>query len=580
MKDFWKMLLAVICGLILFTFIAIFIISGAASAAGAAGAGKKVLPRSGVLAIDMSSFMLTEQAAPDAGLGGISLAGGVGVPSVGMLQATRALKAAAEDPGVKFIYLKTDGNLSSLASLEEFRKALSDFRRSGKPVIAYIESPGTGSYWLASVADKVYMTEYQGATITMNGVSMQSIFMKDLLDKLGVNVQLIRHGRYKSAGEMFTRNASSEDNTMQYQALVNSMWSIIRRDIAAAREISEEALDSAIDNLELCLPSDFMTAHLADDLLSRRELKEKITALAVADKFEDVSFIPFQDYAAVKGLPAYKGKNKIAVIYADGEIIDGRGFTDVSGDRFAAIIDKVCADSSIKAVVLRVNSPGGSVLASEKIKNGLDELREYKPLIASYGGYAASGGYWISNNCDKIFTDATTLTGSIGVFGMVPDLSKTTKKVLGVNIQSFSSGKHGDMYSLMRPFDTAEYNYMLRSIETIYDLFTTTVSEGRGIPKETVDEVGQGRVWTGSDALGINLVDEIGTLHDAIDYAVLRVDGVSDEDVAIMEYPVPLTPLEQFKNMVGGSGSREDQFVKLLKKPAVVARMPYEITVF
>ena len=584
MKDFLKMLLAVICGLLLFGFICFFILGGALTAMGtAAGSGKTVIPRSGILAVDMSAFVLGEQSNPGTGFNpGFSFAGGATLPTVGALQATRAIQVAAEDAGVKAIFLKTDGNVSDVSAVEEFRKALSAFRSSGKPIVAYVEAPTTGGYWLASVADKIYMTEYQGATITMTGVSTQSVFLKDLLDKLGVNVQLIRHGKYKSAGETFTRNSSSPENTFQYQTLVNSLWSTMRGDICKSRGMAEETLDAAIDNLELCLPEDFLKAGMVDGLVTRQGLKDKLATLAVKDKFSEVSFIDFADYAAAKVLPNTKSKNKIAIIYTEGEIVDGKETREVAGDRFAAIIDKVKADSSIKAVVLRVNSPGGSVLASEKIKHELDLLGEEKPLIASYGAYAASGGYWISNNCSKIFTDATTLTGSIGVFGMIPDFSKTAKDLLKVNVQSVSSNKHGDMYSLMRPFDANEYNYMLRSIETVYDKFTAIVSEGRGIPKETVDEIGQGRVWTGADALGINLVDEIGTLEEAVGYAAVS-NGLSLTDVQIAEYPKPLSAMQQAMQLLQG-GSDKDEYVKAkikgMARPQVIARMPYQITVY
>lgn len=578
MKDFFKMLLAVICGLLLFFFITIFIAGGALSAMGAAASGdrKAVLPRSGVLAVDMSAFVLEEQTT----LNNISLNTAT-IPAVGILQAVKAIGIAAQDPGVKGIFLKTDGNTSSIAAVEEFRKAIADFRKSGKPVIAYIENPSTAGYWLASAADKVYMTEYQGSTITMNGVSIQTVFLKDLLDKLGVNVQLIRHGKFKSAGEMFTRNGASPENTLQYKTMVDSFWSVIRKDIAEARGLTEEAVDAVIDNLELCCPEDFLTTHMADDILTRQELKEKISAMAMKENFENVGFMRLADYAAVKVLPNFKAKNKIAVIYAAGDIVDGNGFQGIAGDRFAGIIDKVRNDDNVKAVVLRVNSGGGSVLASEKIKHELDLLGEEKPLVASFGDYAASGGYWISNNCNIIYSDATTLTGSIGVFAMIPDFSQTARKVLGVNVQSISSNRHGDMMGLMRPLDSSEYNYLLKSIEAVYDKFITTVSEGREIDKEKVDDMGQGRVWTGSDAIGLGLVDEIGTLSDAIDYAIVS-SGFNAEEVQIVEYPAPLTTFQQMMMMVNGTPD-EGEFVKAqvlkMSRPRVIARMPYEITV-
>lgn len=574
MKDFWKMLLAVICGMLIFGFISLFITISALNASVSAAEGAKtVLPRSGVLAIDMSAFKIDEQKNPVS-----TYESGVVIPSVGILQATRALKIAANDPGVKLIFLKTDGNLSSMASLEEFRKALDNFRQvSGKPVISYIESPTTGGYWLASVADKVYMTEYQGGLITMNGISVRSVFMKDMLDRLGVNMQLIRHGKYKSAGEMFTRSSSSPENTHQYQEMVNSMWATMRADIAASRGISEKALDAAINNLSLCLPEDFLKENLADELFTREELKEKLADLSVVDSYKEVQFMRFSDYVTARVLPNFKSKEKIAIIYANGSIVDGRDINNISGDRFASIIDKVRADSTVKAVVLRVNSPGGSALASEKIKHELDLLGAEKPLVASYGDYAASGGYWISNNCSKIYTDAVCLTGSIGVFGMVPDFSKTTKKVLGINVSSVSSNKHGDMFSLMRPFDSDEYNYMLRSIEGAYERFLDVVSDGRGMSKERVDEIGQGRVWTGADALKINLTDEIGGLTDALNYAALAA-GSSLDAMGIAEYPKPLSTWEQIMQMISGTDPESD-FVKSISKPQVIARMPYEITI-
>ena len=575
MKDFWKMLLAVICGLLIFGFIAIFIAGSALSAIGAATEGKTaVLPRSGVLAIDMSSFVLAEQES-----GMPNFQGSSAIPQIALRKAVSAIRTAADDPGVKFIFLRTDGNLSSAASLEELRAALAQFRTaSGKPVLAYIEAPGTSSYWLASVADKVYMTEYQGATSTITGVGTQLLFLKDALDRLGVKVQLIRHGKFKSAGEMYTRSSSSAENTLQNKEMVLSMWKTIRADIASSRGISEAAVDEAVDGLRLCLPEDFLREHFVDALLTREGLKQKLSDIAVAGSFDKVQFIPFPDYVAAKSVVNFKAKQKIAVIYTNGDIVDGRALEQVAGDTFTSIIDKVRADSSVKAVVLRVNSPGGSVLASEKIRHEIDLLCAEKPVVASYGAYAASGGYWISSGCGKIFSDALTLTGSIGVFGMVPDFSRTAKDVLKVGVQSVTSGKHGDMYSLMRPLDSSEYAAMLRSIETIYDKFTALVAEGRGLTVSRVDEIGQGRVWTGADALEIGLVDEIGTLSDAISYAASAA-GLQEDAVQIREYPEPLSPVQQVMLLLGGQNA-EQEFVKSLAKPQVLSRMPFEITVY
>ena len=574
MKNFLKMVLAVICGILLLNALIIAVF------AGLAGSGSPVVPSEGVLRIDMSRIVIGEQTR-EADPVQMIQAQGQPIPIIGIWDAVNAVNCAAEDPGIKSIYLKTDGNLTGAANSEEFRKALSNFRKtSGKAVIAYVESPTTGSYYLASVADKVYMTPHPGATTSISGVSSPMIFMGDLLKKLGVNVQLIRHGKYKSAGEMFTRGSASPENREQYQAMVNSMWKTMSGEIAESRGISVEQLNADVDGLKLLLPQDFVDCGLVDELLDRKALEDQIAVLAVADSYKKVTMIPFADYAAAKAVPG-KASKKIAVIYAEGNIVDGSDLDQVAGDRFASLIEDVRDDKSVKAVVLRVNSPGGSVLASDKIKAELDRLKAEKPLVASYGTYAASGGYWISNNCEKIFTDATTLTGSIGVFGMIPDFSKTASDVLHVGVETVSSNKHGDMMSLTRPFDAAEYNYMLRSIEDIYDRFTTIVSEGRDIPKEQVDAIGQGRVWTGADALDIRLVDEIGTLEDAINYAAVLADDPDLSNWTVKGYPAVPNMMQSMMSSIGGE--KEDFTVKVakqLKSAKIVARLPYEIKLF
>ena len=537
MKQFFKMLLAVVCGIILANILVIFIFAGIVGAAAGSTTGKSttVLPRSGVLAIDLSEIIITEQDQPEDPLA--MLQGQMQIP-VGLWKAVRAINIAAADPGVKYIYLKADGSTTGISTLGELRKALESFRLSGKPVIAWTENPGAGVFYISSVADKIYMSEYQGANGGLVGIASQSFYLKDLLDKAGVNMQLIRHGKYKSAGEMFVRNSPSEENKEQNDRMVASLWETVGGTIAEGRNIPLEKLDRMVENIELCLPEDYLAAGLVDGVFSRDSLKRRLASLAVVDDFRDLQFIPFADYANAKVVPNFRSRNKIAVLYADGEIVDGNELQNVAGDRFANEIDKIRADKGIKAVVLRVNSPGGSVLASEKIKHELDLLAQEVPVIASYGGMAASGGYWISNNCNKIFSDATTLTGSIGVFGMIPEASKALKDKLHVGTYSAKSHKHADMMQLTRPFDQAEYNFVLRSIETIYDKFTSLVAEGRGLEKSRVDEIGQGRVWTGADALEIGLVDEIGTLEDAINYAA---SAIGAQDVCVMEYPKPLT---------------------------------------
>lgn len=597
MKNFLKMTLAVILGLLVVTILTTVITFGIIGAAASAGKSAPQVSKNSVLRIDLSNTLVSEQTLETNPFE--NLQSGMNLKKIGIWDAVQAINNAASDPSISFIYLKSDGNINSLAPLQELRKALSNFRAGGKPVISYIESPGTGSYYIASVADKVYMCSYPGATTTVLGLGSQMIFVKDLLDKLGINVQLIRHGKYKSAGEMFVRNSPSEENMEQYQTMINSMWGTTAEEIAASREISTSELNSCIDELKLCLPEDFLECKLVDELLTKEELKDKLTTFAMAEDFKDVKFIELTDYynARLANVPS-KAHKKIAIIYANGEIVDGADNKEVAGDRFASIITKVRADSTVKAVVLRVNSPGGSVLASEKIRTELDLLKENKPLIASYGDYAASGGYWISANCDKIFSDAVTLTGSIGVFGMIPDFSKTMKDIAHVNVTSVTSNRHGDMFSLMRPFDKAEYNYMQRSIEDVYVRFTTIVSEARDLDWDYVDSIGQGRVWTGADGLEKGLVDEIGTLEDAIHYAAVCAGDPELTNWKVSAYPKPLSQMEMVLEMLGEKKSGEEnvfagtaledvagafaRWAKMSregKADLVFARLPYDVDI-
>lgn len=597
MKHFLKTVLAVICGLFIANIIGLVLFFGFIGALSAGGSKAPVMPKEGVLYMDMAGLAIAEQAAADDPLAALSAAANGGaVQTVGLLAAVDAIKAAQTDPAVQYIFIKADGTSAGMAHLQEFRAALKDFHACGKPVISYIETPTTGSYYLASVADKVYMTANAGGTSMLTGISSQLIFLKDILDKLGVNVQLIRHGKYKSAGEMYIRSESSPENMEQNQVMINSIWHTFASEIAESREISEDELNALIDGLKLNFANDFLEAHLVDQLLTKEELHSKIADLAVKEKYEQVKFISFADYVASKQLALKKTVGKVAVIYADGEIVDGTQAKEVAGDRFAKVISEVRKDKSISAVVLRVNSPGGSVLASDKIKTELDLLHAEKPLVASYGNYAASGGYWISNACDKIYSNPATLTGSIGVFGMVPDFSKTLKNVAHINITPVNSNKHGDMYGLMRPFDAAEHAYMQASIENIYTTFVNTVAQGRNLDPEFVDSIAQGRVWTGTDALGIHLVDELGTLRDAIAYTAGLVD-LDPETVEVVAFPKPQSQMEMLLEMLGEATSEPNIFAgTILEQPAqaimdwskcwqngsrdiVFARLPYAIDI-
>ena len=564
MKDFVKMMLAVICAFIVMQvvgFIMMFIMIGAM----ALGGSKTILPREGVLDIDMEQFTLGEQTLDEQFSSSVSLFGlSAGVPTVGLWDAVQAIEAAAADPGIKYILLRADAASGGVSSLEELRAALAEFRRSGKAVVAYTENPSNGSYYLASVADKIYMTSYHGGTAQMVGLSSRMIFLKDLLDKLGVNYQLIRHGKYKSAGEMYIKNAPSAENREQYQVMVNSLWETVSAYTAESRGITVETLNDLIDNLKLNFPEDFLENGLVDELMDHEALVSKLCDLAQVEKVEDLHLVPLLDYVNAK-VNRLSGKDNVAILFADGEIVDGKGYEEIAADRFVSEIDKIRKDKTVKAVVLRVNSPGGSVVASEKIRSALKLLMDEKPLVASYGNYAASGGYWISAGAQKIYSDATCLTGSIGVFSMIPEFSKTTGKV-GVNVVSVGSNKHSDMYSLMRPFDAEETASMQAYVDDIYGRFVGLVAEGRSLETQQVDDIAQGRVWVGTDALGLGLVDEIGGLREAVNYAASLAGYLSKGDYHVVTYPAQLTQAEQFIQML--YGQREE--------PSILAGTPFE----
>ena len=591
MKDFVKMMLAVICAFIVMQLVGFFLLFAMVGAM-SLGSSKTVLPREGVLDIDMEQFTLGEQTQDDTFSPGISMLGmSAGGTTVGLWDAVQAIEAAAADPGIKYILLRADAASGGTSSVEELRAALAEFRKSGKAVVAYTENPSCGSYYLASVADKIYMTSYHGGSPQMTGIASQMIFLKDLLDKVGVNYQLIRHGKYKSAGEMYIKNAPSAENREQYQVMVNSLWETVSAYTAESRGITVETLNDLIDNLKLNFPEDFLENGLVDELMDHEALVSKLCDLAQVEKVEDLHLVPLLDYVNAK-VNRLSGKDNVAILFADGEIVDGKGYEEIAADRFVSEIDKIRKDKTVKAVVLRVNSPGGSVVASEKIRTALKLLMDEKPLVASYGNYAASGGYWISAGAQKIYSDATCLTGSIGVFSMIPEISKTTGKV-GVNLVTVGSNKHSDMYSLTRPFDAVETATMQAYVEDIYEKFVGIVAEARKLETAQVDDMAQGRVWVGTDALELGLVDEIGGLREAVNYAASLAGFVNKSDYKVKCFPQPLSSTEQLMQMLSSkrespsilAGTPFEEFGKALKdlrenEPSkVYARLPYDIQI-
>ena len=581
MNNFWKIFLAALLACLVAFGLFFFIMMGSLGAAIAGGSSKTaIVPPQSILKIDFST-PISERGQSDFSIQNISnLSMEDGMP---LLTAVRAINKAAEDPGVKFIYLNTDKMALSMSCAEELRQALANFRESGKPVIAYANTYDNLSYYLASVADKVIINSYGEAMLT--GIGTNITFFKDLLDKLGVDIQLIRHGKYKAAGEQFTQNHLTPENREQNQVLINSIWATLTEEIAASRDISADDLNGWVDNLELLDAQTLLDRGIIDQAWYKDELENYLCTLFDVKEAKDLKFADLNSYAIAKVKDDSKVKDKIAVLYADGEIVmDGNADSNIVGDDLARKFKKLQQDSSVKAVVFRVNSPGGSAQAAEIINHAMQNLKQYKPVIASYGGYAASGGYWISSNADYIITDNTCLTGSIGVFSLVPNIGGGLEKTLYIKTGNVSSNKHSDMMNGMRKLDDAEVAYMQKMVEHIYTEFTSLVSRGRHMTVEQVDEIGQGRVWTGRDALAIGLADQKGSLMDAINYAA-AVAGLEKYNLLVV--PEHKSMFQQMMSqMMGGddedgitvkTGVKQvDQLLDILDDPQMIyARMPY-----
>lgn len=554
MKHFWKYLLASIIGCLLAFFVIGLILSGMmAGLASSFMPGKKAavaVPSGAVLKIDFSSA-LAEQDDENPMAGIMPFAGGSS-ESIGILKAVTAVRNAATDPSIKMIYLNPENLAGGLAQVEELRRAVETFRLSGKPVIAYADNYTNGSYWLASASDKVFMNPFGTAMLT--GLASNQMFYKDFLDNVGVEVQLLRHGKYKSAGEPYIANTMSDANREMTQSMLNSVWSAMVDDIAESRDLQGAALNGYIDNLELYDAESMLKRGLVDSVAYKDGLESYVCMLAGAKDVAHLKVINLSDYAAAAVKYDLGAKEKVAVIYANGEIKSGSEEEEVTDVNFAKMIRTVRADSSVKAVVFRVNSPGGGVQAAENIRREIELTRAVKPVVASYGTYAASGGYWISAECDPIFTDATTLTGSIGVFGAFPCAKELLNKKVHINNVIVSTNRHGAMGSVFSPLTPDESTYLLTGIEKIYDEFLGVVSRGRDLSTTTVDSLAQGRVWTGTQALANGLADTEGGLYDTVLKAA-ELAGLTS--YRIEEYPVPKDAVTKLTSMFK-SGSSDD----------------------
>ena len=546
MKNFLKTTLAAILGCLVATLICSFLFFGLIGSLAALGEkAEPAIPAKAILKIYFNT-PVTELGQEDA-MQALQSFNFSSTQPLGIYKAVKAIEEAAYDPAIKFIYLNLNQMNIGMANLEEVRNSLLNFRKSGKAIITYVDNFSQGAYYLASVSDKIYMNSDGSGAITGMGSTM--MFFKDLLGKLGIEVQLIRHGKFKAAAEQFIASGISKENYEQNKEMIDSIWETWVNEICQSRELDPKEFNTLVDNLELFSAQSLKDHNLVDELVSRDDIYGILRTLFDVEKDKDIKFVTLATYAEAKVKPNLKAKDKIAVIYADGEITMAAN-EGLSAKKFYPIIRDLRQDSSVKAVVLRVNSPGGDAQAAEILNKELQLLRAEKPVIVSMGEYAASGGYWISANSEKIFADNTTITGSIGVFSMAMNYGKGLKEHLKINTANIGSNAHSNMLNGIDPLNAKEVAFMQGMVEDIYTKFTALVSEGRDLPVEYVDEVGQGRVWTGADAIANKLVDERGGLLDAISYAAVEA-GL--ENYRVAEYPAAKTQMEQFMEMLKGA---------------------------
>ncbi len=448
---------------------------------------------------------------------------------LGLDQVLKNIEKAAKDPNVIGIYLDVSEIQSGMANLLEIRNKLLKFKNSGKWIISYSEGYSQGAYYLASVSDEIYLNP-EGA-ILFKGLFSQITFFKHLMEKLEVETQIIRgpNNQFKSAVEPFMYDKMSDANRIQTQKLLNTAWNEMLDAISASRGLSKEVLNQAADELALTKAEKALELHFVDGLAYKDEILAKLREKTGQTEKEKIKQVSLAKYSNVKLDQESASRNKIAVIYAIGEISGGKGSENsIGSEGLSKVIRKAREDEKVKAIVMRVNSPGGSALASEIIRREVELAKSTKPFIVSMGNVAASGGYWISTNADYIFADPTTITGSIGVFGVIPNFKKLFNNKLGVTFDKVLTNSNADYIDVMEPLSPYQQAKIQEEVVEIYDNFTSLVAQTRNLRQAFVDSVGQGRVWMGKDALEIGLVDELGGLEKAIAYAAEKANIAGD----------------------------------------------------
>lgn len=511
--------------------------------------------------------------------------------SQGLDEILHAITVAKDDERIKGISINNNFIIAGLAQTQTLRKALMEFKERGKFIYSYGDFYTQKDYYLASVSDSVFINPV--GVLDFKGLSSEVLFFKDLQEKTGIKMEVIRHGKYKSAVEPYLENEMSDANREQIKELIQSLWNSMVADISGDRNISEQNLNSIADTLGGRTPKYAKQSGLLDDVIFYDEYESKL-ANALSVESSDIDYIGLEDYTKYANKKVLKsGKDKIAVIFAQGEIFYGEGGPDIIGQ---GIINKALIkareDDKVKAIVLRVNSPGGSALTSDIIWREVELTKAIKPVVVSMGNVAASGGYYIAAGADKIFAEPTTITGSIGVFGTVPNVSEFAEDI-GINAEQVGTNKNSVDYSLFEPMTATFRNQVQEGIEDTYETFLERVAQGRNITVAQADSLAQGRVWSGIDAKRLGLVDELGTLEDAIEAAANMVELSS---YGIKKFPKYKSGFERFMEDLGGASARTkermineeigDEFYTILKnvksiteQTGVQARMPFALNI-
>ena len=535
MKSFFKTFFAALLALIIFSFLGFFILIGIAAAFSTDE--KVAVAQNSVLVIDASETFL-EQSKNDPFSELMNKKNGK-QPSLSEL--IGLLNYAKKDSSIKGIYIKCAENPNGYAATEEIRKALIDFKKSNKFIVAYAETISQKGYMMANVADQIY-THPQGG-MEWSGFNYETMFLKGLIDKLEIEPQIFYAGKFKSATEPFRYTQMSEANKLQTGIWLNSIYSNFIQGAAEMRNLNADSIKAFANEGKVQNAKDALKYKLVDGLIYDDQLKKIISKkLRLVDETK-ISFVSINNYAesiALRGT----GSGKIAVIYADGDVVMGKGQNEaIASDDYRALIQKIRNDKSIDAVVLRVNSPGGSALASDIIWREIDLLKKEKPVVVSMGDVAASGGYYIACGADSIFADANTITGSIGVFSVIPNAEKFLKNKLGITFDRVKTGQYADAPSATRALTITEQRFLQAGVDSVYFTFTSRVATGRQKSVAYIDSIAQGRVWTGADAIKVGLVDKIGTLNDALASAakMAKLKGYS-----IKSYPESRSFIEEF----------------------------------